>query len=65
MVPVHRAGVLRTTIVYFLLEPRSSRKDGTCLIPVYSVDTVCENRNHKKTEKNYLVSISGRKDADT
>ncbi|KRZ95657.1 hypothetical protein T08_9830 [Trichinella sp. T8] len=36
------------TTVYFLIEPRSPRKDGTCLIPVYSVDTVWENRNHKK-----------------
>ncbi|KRY08838.1 hypothetical protein T12_8353, partial [Trichinella patagoniensis] len=26
----------------------SPREDGTCLIPVYSVDTVWENRNHKK-----------------
>ncbi|KRX59253.1 hypothetical protein T09_9840 [Trichinella sp. T9] len=36
------------TTVYFLIEPRSPRNDGTCLIPVYSVDTVWENRNHKK-----------------
>ncbi|KRY47324.1 hypothetical protein T03_15897 [Trichinella britovi] len=25
----------------------SPREDGSCLIPVYSVDTVWENRNHK------------------
>ncbi|KRX79995.1 hypothetical protein T06_6523, partial [Trichinella sp. T6] len=35
------------TIVYFLLDSRSPREDESCLIPVYSVDTVWENRNHK------------------
>ncbi|KRZ50906.1 hypothetical protein T02_7716, partial [Trichinella nativa] len=35
------------TIVYFLLDPRSPREDESCLIPVYSVDTVWENRNYK------------------
>ncbi|KRZ66288.1 hypothetical protein T10_1214 [Trichinella papuae] len=44
MDPVHRGG---STTVYFLLDPRSSREDGTCVIPVYSAETVCETRNHK------------------
>ncbi|XP_003376262.1 alpha-1,3-mannosyltransferase ALG2 [Trichinella spiralis] len=37
-------------IVYFLLEPRSSPKDGTCVISGYSPDTMCENRNHQNEE---------------
>ncbi|KRY91205.1 hypothetical protein T4D_7419 [Trichinella pseudospiralis] len=32
---------------YRVRKRRSPREDESCLIPVYSVDTVWENRNHK------------------
>ncbi|KRX46618.1 hypothetical protein T05_2991 [Trichinella murrelli] len=37
--------------VYFLLESKSLRVNGTCLIPVHSSDTVRENRNRTIMEK--------------
>ncbi|KRY99171.1 hypothetical protein T4C_2670, partial [Trichinella pseudospiralis] len=32
---------------YRVRKRRRPREDESCLIPVYSVDTVWENRNHK------------------